>query len=598
MKQKLVNALKMIIPEFAAAGAVYVMMFFSALPQLELFFGQDYFWIAVNCLIILAIIQLFYCLIGKLWISMLTVSTAAFIWSIADYYTTLYHGGPLFFSEYANAGTAFDVIGAYSFAIDGDVIKILAVFAVILGIVFLTFRVERNNQILAAGRPIRRRLISLACGAVAMGFVAFVTLGPFDIKPESTMGWSWKPGVEQYGLLVCGIEDLDSMLYDTYKVPEGYSAEALQDVGYSKPGTSEEYPNIIVILNETFFDLEKIYEVHPDINVLEDFYNIENAQFGYAVVGGGTNNAEFAMLTSNSVYMLNVSVPFNYIDFNECTENIVHYMEKLNYTTTGMHCGSKENYRRNSTYPQLGFDNIYLGKDAFRYYNKNGKRGWLDSDNYKDMLERLNEAGPGPQFMFLLTYQNHGGYDQNDADLDTVHVSDNYDDTMTGYLNEYLSSLKLSVDAFVELTQTLKDAGPTIVVMAGDHEPAFACDLQRNASSEAEFAEMGCAMVPYVIWTNYKEVPEEYGGLASMEDLVPMAAELAGLPVSAYYGKLLEMRESVPVRSSNGRWIDSDGKIGGYSTDPEHYELLNEYYRMEYNALLGGKDYREELFMP
>lgn len=590
----MIKVIKRIIPEFVSAAVIYIMMFFSAIPQLGSFLEQDIFWIFINWLIVLAVIQLFCFLTGKLWISLLVTSVGSFIWSIADYYTVLYHGAPLFFSEYANARTAFDVMGSYSFAIDSDVIKEIAGFVVLLGITFLTFLMEKKKGKEKDKSPFLKRGMSLVFALVGMGIALFVTMGPLEIKPENVMGWSWNYGVKNYGILVCSIEDADNLLSNPYKIPEEYSAEALDGICAEKTSSDEVYPNIIVILNETFFDLEKVYDVEPDVNVLEDFYNIENAQYGYAYVGGGTNNAEYALLTSNSVYLLNVTVPFNYVDFNESTENIVTYIEKLGYSTTGMHCGEKENYRRNIAYPLLGFDNIYLGKDSFKYHNRYYKREWLDSDNYKDMLERFDEDDSSRKFMFLLTYQNHGGYNQNDASCDTVHVKNGYDETTTGYLNEYLTSLKMSADAFVELTETLKDAPPAVVVMVGDHEPSFAGSFPLKASA----IELDRSMVPYVIWTNYKEVPSKYSGPASMEDLMPMIAELADLPLSAYYEKILSVHESVPVRSGSGELIDKNGILSEYSKESEYYKLLNEYYCMEYNALVGGDDYKDALFTP
>ena len=78
----------------------------------------------------------------------------------------------------------------------------------------------------------------------------FIVLGSLKHKLETTMGWSWKAGVEKYGFWVCCLEDTIDSTSKPYKMPEGYSLEALSDLGGGKDTTATEYPNLIVILNE------------------------------------------------------------------------------------------------------------------------------------------------------------------------------------------------------------------------------------------------------------------------------------------------------------------------------------------------------------
>lgn len=115
-------------------------------------------------------------------------------------------------------------------------------------------------------------------------------------------------------------------------------------------------------------------------------------------------------------------------------------------------------------------------------------------------------------------------------------------------------------DAFFELTENLKGKRPTIVLMVGDHGPTIARTLMRSESRyDQDLVE---SLVPYVIWSNYKEVPDQYGNLASMEDLVPMMLDVAGLPLSTYYSFILELRKSVPLRNGKGAYVDANGKEG------------------------------------
>ena len=74
----------------------------------------------------------------------------------------------------------------------------------------------------------------------------------------------------------------------------------------------------------------------------------------------------------------------------------------------------------------MGFDHVYLGSDSFSETNYNGKRPVLDKDDYNGMISLYEKDTDGPRFYFLLTYQNHGGYEQNDAAMDAVPYTERF----------------------------------------------------------------------------------------------------------------------------------------------------------------------------
>ncbi|MCR5721032.1 MAG: sulfatase-like hydrolase/transferase [Lachnospiraceae bacterium] len=595
-KESAIKTVCLLALHLMASGMIYLMIFFSTIPEIGYFTKQKVFWFFINIFMVFFGILILQGIVRKLWISVLITSALSVIWSIANYYTVRYHGSPLFVAEFANLKTAIKVMGGYSFKIDSDVIKLLCVFFVLMAVVFAAYKVEKKEYVAATTPKPLRRLAHLIAGLIGMAVCVGLVAIPLGLKPYNTMGWSWKDGIRDYGFLVCSIENICNTISDPYKIPDGYSQEALSGADKGKDATSSVCPDIIVILNETFFDLEEFFEINPDESPLIKYYSVENAVYGYAPSGGGTNDTEYELLLSNSLFLLNGTSPFNFVELQD-RFSVVDYMEKLGYATTGMHCGHKENYHRNTAYRELGFDNIILGEDDFKYKKSNYKRKWLDSENYKDMTERLDSNKDMPQFMFLLTYQNHGGYGKNEDSLDTVHTGVDYGEK-NSEINEYLSSLKLSSEAFYDLTEELKDRRPTIVVMIGDHGPNFTNVLSLKADEKEYDKELARSLVPFVIWTNYKEVPKEYGQLASVEDLIPMALDVAGLPISAYYDTLLKIHGTIPLRNLHGMYIDASGNEGQYSPDSEYYDLLNEYYYMEYNSFGKKEEINKELFLP
>ncbi len=599
---------------FIGSCLIYSMIFLSAIYEIHRFFEQKPFWFLVNAVFVFAGILILRVMLGRSWITLLVSSVITLLWSIADHFTVLYHGNPLFPDEYANFRTAMEVADGYSFTIDAEIVIMTGFFAVLLVITAVVKKLEARFGAVAKEKRRLLRLADLGLGTLLILAVCYFVLGPHSIKPETTMGWSWKAGVSEYGFLVCSLEDLHNHISEPYRMPEGYSVEALSerygdrsvdanddsdkdsDGSAAGAGVATVYPDIIVILNETFYDLDAFFLIDPDVSPLEKYYSVENAVYGYAATGGDTNDSEYELLTSNSLFLLNYSSPFNFVDLKD-RPGAAEYMKSLGYTTTGMHIGMIENYHRNIVYRDMGFDHIYLGEDDFKYVGYNYNRYCLDSDNYRDLLDHLDEEASKPQFMYLLTYQNHGGYEQNDDSVDTVHTGVDYGDK-TDEVNEYLSSLKISAEAFYDLTEELKGRRPTVVVMVGDHSPNLGGVLTVRDSSGGYKEELANTLVPYVFWTNYKEVPAGYGGLSSMEDLIPMALEVAGLPLSPYYDTILRLHDAVPLRNKYGMYVDAEGDFGEYSADSGYYDLMNDYLYMEYNSLGDEAEIRRDLFLP
>ena len=81
-----------------------------------------------------------------------------------------------------------------------------------------------------------------------------------------------------------------------------------------------------------------------------------------------------------------------------------------------------------------------------------------------------------------------------------------------------------------------------------------------------------------------------------MTDLAPLIMSLANLPLPQFYQYILTLHEALPVRTSTGLYQDREGRTGYYEQDDFYYPLMNLYYCMEYNSLLEGEEYREDLF--
>lgn len=579
---------------FTVIALQWLQLEYSVRPPEDWLFSQSELLIIMN-LAILWIPNLLMSFLWGNWVVTLSITSIIMTsWSIVGYYVMQYHGSPLCFSVLHNAATALAVIDGYSFDITGQVI-VLLVMGLAQGvlIVWLAKITPQKNT-----APLRReRSISAVLLVLDTVLLWLLMFSPWALKPQNTITWSWVEAANSYGYASCLVEDMLRSA-TPYTKPIGYDANIIE-IPAEEAARTEEYPDVILILNETFFDLEDYTELALEFNPMEAFYALDNAVYGRAATptyGGGTNNAEYELLTSNSIYLLTADAPFNYLKLSTESNSVVKYFNELGYETFGMHCAVPTNYSRNKAYPILGFDHTVLGQENFKYLNYYGARPWLDSDNYRDLFNLYEAAGENPRFFYLLTYQNHGGWDQNDAALDTVHTGVNFGQ-YTGQVNEYLSSMAMSAEAFVELTEYFSQVDrPVIVCMVGDHAPSFTVDIPSDKPMTEEEKRRNMQLTPYVIWANYEvEFPNTYK-FASITDLVPLVLEVAGMPLTPYYRTILDVHEIIPLRFSNGLYVDSNGNVGAFSEDDKYFAQLRQYYYMEYNSLMAGKDYLSELF--
>ncbi|MBQ5951106.1 MAG: LTA synthase family protein [Lachnospiraceae bacterium] len=570
----------------------------SATQEYARVFGVRWHMAVLAVVSVYAVNLLISCLVRSSGAALVITSVTTLLWSLIDYYAVLFHGSPLFFSEFANAATAANVLSKYRLTVS---LQVLCIAALFLSEIITAIRLLREKTP-RTPKKFSRGVFRIAFGLAVMGLVVVLYRTP-AVKPRVAMGFSWRAGVEEYGYLSCIYEDLEKRMNPVTQ-PEGYAAEkveALPDRARTGEALAVGKPDIILILNETFYDIGRYADVAPDRDFLSEFYGIEGAFYGHAVVpsiGGGTNNTEFELLTSNSMHLLPIDAPFNYLDFSSDRNSLASYLQRQGYATAGLHCEVPNNYSRDRVYPLIGFERVVLGAENFTA-SAYGERSWTDEANYQDMISVGESMGDGPRFCYLLTMQNHGDWNKNASGMDTVHTTSNLGD-LTDDVNEYLTSVELSASAFRKLTDRCRESNrPTIVFMLGDHAPSFISGLQPKDGMSAEEQEIAARSVPYAVWANFDLNWPENTEEISVPDIGPLLKQAAGLPLSTYDAMILDLHNAAPVRLSNGLYETADGSIRRYepgNTD-RTTELLRDYFFAEYNLLKDKQRYQERLFV-
>lgn len=511
-------------------------------------------------------------------------STVCTLLAIVNHYTLQFHGAILTVQELQNAGTAMDVIGQYNFfspAVLPEVGFQLGILTVCLGLSWLEGRLLEC----AAGRSgWVRRLGCLLCAA-AVGAVLFSGKArPYLKKARS----SWQPTttVQYHGYPMILLSALTK--YELTP-PQGYDLDAVAAIPIPKEISSDaRQPDIILILNETFYDPAQVMDIQTQEAYLGGIESLSNALRGNAIVqsGGGTNVTEFELLTSNLQSLVD-GTPFNVLNMAD-TASLVSVLREQGYYTMASHPALGSNYNRTQGYAAMGFDEIHFGSD-FQDMRGYGSRAFsTDESVYENLIRWYENAQTQdkPIFSYCLTLQNHGGWDQNSPEEDIVHLTDYAGAYSEEELNEYLSCIRLSDHAFVALCDYFRTVDrPVIVCMTGDHSPSFIDSItSRELGEEAHIRQ---AAVPLVIWANFPLADAGRNlGDCSVTAVGPLLLEQAGVDMAPFYRYVLELNRRFPVITSWGQCKDTDGRLLRFDGKTPETEPIWNYLYLAHNNLL------------
>lgn len=373
------------------------------------------------------------------------------------------------------------------------------------------------------------------------------------------------------------------------KKPKNYEAQLQQLGQYSSDAGAKvaETPDIVVIMNESFADL-RCYGAQIAPEIYRDWDEIlARSAHGTAyssVFGGNTPNAEYEFLTGDSLlFYTGTPIPYE-TAIRQDVPALPGLLAQLGSGTVAMHPNEGIVWSREQVYPKLGFGRSVFLAD---YENTEMLRRYVsDQANYSQVLRVLEEAD-GPQFLFNVTIQNHGSYEEEDfADLDALLDSR----TSCSQTRQYLTLVKESGAALKEFLQQLEQRPrKTYVVFFGDHQPWVDEAFYSQYESGQDAQEHLRYQVPYFIWCNQSQ-EEQQLPLCGLNDLQLYLAGQAGLPLTGYQKLLAQVAQRYPVvcaqgvMAADGSWLDEkqiaeDDLLSLYRTAV--YAHMNEPERLE-----------------
>ncbi len=535
----------------------------------------------VNIMFYYAILAVFTAITRSMRWSAICTITVSFLFNIASFIVNIFRGTPLIPGDFLAIGTAAHVVENYTFEMRYPIIAttIITVFVISLIARFsFNFAFKRKNLILPVA-------------GLSFVLVFFSVLGMIDYSESDMDVFDQYHANNTHGTLYSFYINVRKMILHK---PEGYDEEQVAkmlDDGKTEE-FSEDSPNIIVIMNESFSDLSVVGDFSTNIEYMPFINDMtKNTVKGELLVspfGGYTCNTEFEFLTGLSMGLLpNGSTPYLQYASKKYITSLPSYLSENGYSTVALHPYLARCWNRQKVYGLMGFDefisqenmNEYLSEDEWEY-----TRYYInDRTSYKVIMEKLKNKNPDEKlFLFNVTMQNHGGYKYEGSEFPTVTITD-----MNGHYQEteqYLSLIRESDKAFKEFVENLKEFDePTIVVLFGDHQPAveqeFYEELYGKKLDTLSTEELqNRYKVPFVIWANY-DIESQPDVSTSTNYLSNLLLDTAGIPKSDFGNFTSKVMEEIPQINGMGHY-DSNGEW--HTNDITENDALSDYQNVEY----------------
>ncbi len=558
-------------------------------------------WFA-NYLCYLLVFALSYALTRRPWAAVAIGGAASLTFGIANYFVVQFRGQPILPWDFTSFGTALTVSGGYEY-VPTRKMAVAALYYICT--VILCVKIAPKDAPHASRRfHIAERLTALSISALlAVTLFPLNGLSHLDI---SVWAWNQKGSSELIGIAASFFANAQYMMVD---VPDGYSNRAVS--GLSKEldripspeplGSPGRAPTVIAIMNESMTDfgafgtLEFTEDNMPNIHRLQRSGELIFGTAYSSVYGGNTCNSEYEFLTGNSMAFLpSGSKPYQqYIDAPQ--QSLAHILKSRGYHTIAIHPGDRKAWERIDAYPHLGFDE-FMDAAVFDVPRTFEHRLTSDMSCYEQLIyeyEYWRRLGDTPLFLFNVTIQNHGGYEDENYET-TVQVKGS--EGRWPRAEQYLSLTKKSDEAIEYLLDYFEGIDePVVVLFFGDHWPKLEDGFNQSLLKGYNvYTDM--YRVPFFIWANYSLEGQEIEAVSLnyLSGLLLRAADIEGTPYTNY---LEQLRKDVPVITDIGV-MDSLGDFyvaGGYKP-PAVSKKLREYSILQYNNSFDDSRRSEDIF--
>lgn len=392
------------------------------------------------------------------------------------------------------------------------------------------------------------------------------------------------------------------------KIDDAYEEDIVSQLGreveYARQNDTakQEKPDIIVVMSESYYDLQNAIQGAYSENLTENFDRLaQEGISGYFLsegYGGGTANIEFSVLTGYNIgFLPEGSTPYSEY-MKEDFASYPLYLKQNGYDTIAVHSFLRTYYERPKAYEAMGFDRFYSMED---FEDPVYVGQYIGEQSTMEMVvqqyEELLAEGADHVFIHAVTMQNHmvfnGGIypdeyrvkaevegldEEETAVLETVATNLRDIDQALGWLADYLTGLDREV----------------VLLFFGDHQPIVGDNYGNNPTVKASsyLFEKGAKAdeekykVPFLMWSNYQKKEGEKQPLVADYLLLPILTKEYGVLRLAWFSWLYSTLESFRGQA-RGWLIGPDGTM--LQENDLMQGILKKHELLQYDAMFGKK---------
>lgn len=357
------------------------------------------------------------------------------------------------------------------------------------------------------------RLLTGVC-AVALSALALTGCWKLAFKVDqlSTSFANLAFAYDDYGFPYCFLQ---TWLNKGIREPNGYDqedldrikAEIAKDVEKNDLPAAQTDVNVVYVQLESFMDPSEIEGLELSEDAVPIWHELEeNFSSGYLhvpVVGAGTANTEFEMLTGMSSKLFGPGeYPYKTCLQDQTAESIAYDLSELGYATHAIHNHRATFYTRNIVYANLGFDDF----TSLEYMPRVQRtpKGWSKDYVLTSQIENaLDATEDQPDLVFTVSVQGHGSYPTEPVIENPTITVTKSPASVNQHSAEYYVNQIHEMDIFIgNLIEELSERSEkTILILYGDHLPSL--NLEKSDMKSGSLYE-----TKYVIWNNFN-LPQE-----------------------------------------------------------------------------------------
>ena len=359
--------------------------------------------------------------------------------------------------------------------------------------------------------------------------------------------------------------------------PEFYNEEeVIQTLANATRSTGGyEKPNIVVMFQESYWNIENIEEVEFDRNLTQNIENLKekgnSVKLLSASYGGMSSNIEFELLTGgNLAYFPTGYNPFLQLYRTKDAENKPSIIKELNrngYYTKVMF--GKDYYMSENTYLKLGiqeYENAYL---EMKDYNEKIKGNYIsDEALVDDVIDTLkNKREDEKLFYMVATIQTHMPFKKEVYEKYDINITKSkLNEEETGIILSYAQGIydtNIQIKRLYDEIQKMEE--PTVLVVLGDHLPYLYNEKGEDILNKLSYFntedEKRNLLRKYtteaLILSNFNMEVGFETEYISPDMLLTTLINKIDMDISPYYSWLYEIRNILPAQN---QYITVDNK--------------------------------------